>query len=210
MITLFSAAACPFAQRTRALLAELDRPFKQREVDLENRDPELLKLSPTGKVPFLVDGDVTLFESQVINDYLAEKYGFDSAYSDDPEKRALQKLVMRRWDDVVAPAFYRSLGQPEAITERRDELQRELRFMATAVQRFGDEARSLAALHVATHWARIDWLRELSPLGSLIDEYPALRAWLDKAAAQASIQQTLPDREATVERYRRKYGPAPA
>ena len=70
MITLFSAAACPFAQRTRALLEEVGASFKHREVDLDDRDPELLKLSPTGKVPFLVDGEVTLFESAVINDYL--------------------------------------------------------------------------------------------------------------------------------------------
>lgn len=210
MITLFSAAACPFAQRTRALLDQLDQSFDLREVDLENRDPELLKQSPTGKVPFLVDGDVTLFESQVINDYLAEKLGCEGAYSDDVGKRALQKLVMRRWDDVVAPAFYRSLSRPEEIDDRRDELQRELRFLATAVQHIGDGGLGLAALHVATHWARIDWLSELSPLGSLIAEYPALRAWLDKAVAQPSIQKTLPDRDATVERYRRKFGPAHA
>jgi len=202
MITLFSAGACPFAQRTRALLTELGAPFEQKEVDLDDRDPELLRLSPTGKVPFLVDGDVTLFESAVINDYLAEKLGFEGAYSDDVGKRALQRLVMRRWDDVVVPLFYRSLKQPEAIAERRDELQRELRFLAVAVQRIADGGRGLAAFHVATHWARIDWLRELSPLGGVIDEYPALRAWLDKAAAQPSIRATLPDREATIARYR--------
>ena len=204
-LTLYSAAACPFAQRTRALLTELGKPFDQREVDLDNRDPELLKQSPTGKVPFLVDGDLSLFESAVINDYLAEKFGFDDAYSDELPKRALQRLVMRRWDDVIAPTFYHSLKDPEMPKEKRDEVQKELRFLAVAVQRVSDGARGLASLHVATHWARIDWLRDLSPLGGMVDEYPALRSWLDKCAAQDAIQKTLPDRDATVERYRQRY-----
>ena len=89
------------------MLEHMNEPFELREVDLDDRDPELLELSPTGKVPFLVDGNLELFESAVINDYLAEKLGFQRAYSDDLGRRALQRLVMRRWDDIVVPAFYR-------------------------------------------------------------------------------------------------------
>ncbi len=177
MIAIFSSAGCPFAHRTRALLKHLNEPFELREVDLDDRDPELLELSPTGKVPFLVDGDLTLFESAVINDYLAEKLGFQGAYSDDLERRALQRLVMRRWDDIVVQAFYRTLRRAE----------------------------NLAAFHVATHWVRMDWLREFTRLPALIDEHPALRRWLDQAVELPAVQRTAPNREETVERYRRRY-----
>ena len=206
MITIFSAAGCPFAHRTRALLQHLNEPFENREIDLDNRDPELLELSPTGKVPFLVDGDVRLFESAVINDYLAEKLGFQGAYSDDIELRALQKLVMSRWDNVVVPAFYHTLRQPESLDdELRTTLSRDFAFLSTAVARIGDDVENLAAIHVATHWARMDWLRDFTPLPQLIDEHAALKDWLDRATALAAVQRTLPSREVTVERYRRTY-----
>ena len=206
MITIFSSAGCPFAHRTRALLNHLNEPFELREVDLDNRDPELLELSPTGKVPFLVDGDFRLFESGVINDYLAEKLGFESAYSDDVELRALQRLVMRRWDEVVVPAFYGTLRRPEILEEElQASLSRDLAFLSTAVLRMEVDVENLAAIHVATHWTRMDWLRDFTPLPALIDEHSALRRWLDRAAELPAVQRTLPSREETVERYRRRY-----
>ena len=169
MMTIFSSAGCPFAQRTRALLALLEQPFEHREVDLQNRDPELLVLSPTGKVPFLVDDEFRLFESGVINDYLAEKLGFETAYPDDIELRALHRLAMRRWDDVIVPAFYRSLKRPEILDdELRVALSRELEFLSTVVSRTDGEVANLMGLHLATHWTRMDWLRELTPLTVLL------------------------------------------
>ena len=205
MITIYSAKACPFAQRARALLTHLGTEFKQQEVDLDDRDPELLKMSPTGKVPFLVDGDVRLFESGIINDYLAEKLGFEGAYALDPETRALQKLVMRRWDDVVVPAFYRSMGRGLTPDDLRADLERELAFMADTVAKLGSGQANLPSIHLATHWSRMHWLREFSPIAELIDEHPTLRGWLDGALALPTVQSTLPDRDAVIERYRRRF-----
>ena len=59
--------------------------------------------------------------------------------------------------------------------------------------------------HAATHWARIDWLRDFTPLATLIDEHPQLRLWLDRAVELPAVQATLPDREATIELYRQRY-----
>ncbi len=206
MITLFSSTGCPYAHRTRALLEHLGQDYVSREVDLDNRDPELLKLSPTGKVPFLLDGEYKLFESALINDYLTEKHGFDAAYAGDLELRMQQKLIMRQWDSAVLPAFYRSLGNPEYLdAEVTDAIRRELTYMAEVVERSGDENAALPSLHFGTHWARIDWLREFSGLASLVDEQPILREWLDRAARLPALQKTLPDREETIARYRRRF-----
>ena len=209
MITIYSAKACPFAQRARALLSRLNVPFELQEVDLDDRDPKLLEMSPTGKVPFLVDGDLRLFESAVINDYLAEKLGFDQAYPSDVATRAQQRLLMRRWDDVVAPAFYRSMRDGGQIKEgAKANLHKELAFIASIVDSLGQSVDNLAALHVATHWARMDWVRELTELPALIDELPTLRAWLDMSVALPEIQETLPEAEAVLKRYRSHFATA--
>jgi glutathione S-transferase len=41
----------------------------------ESKTPEYLAINPNGKIPALVDGDLTLFESMAINLYLAKTYG---------------------------------------------------------------------------------------------------------------------------------------
>jgi glutathione S-transferase len=59
-------------------LEELNVPYKYTEVDQktqEHRSAKYLALNPHGKVPALVDGEQTLFESAAILLHLGDKYG---------------------------------------------------------------------------------------------------------------------------------------
>ena len=60
----------------------------------DSKTPEYLAINPNGRIPALVDGDVTLFESMAINLYLAKTYGCD-LYPDNPadEAKAIQWSV---------------------------------------------------------------------------------------------------------------------
>ncbi len=60
----------------------------------DSKKPDYLAINPNGRIPALVDGDVTLFESMAINLYLAKTYGGD-LYPKDPadEARAWQWSV---------------------------------------------------------------------------------------------------------------------
>jgi glutathione S-transferase len=63
--------------RVRWTLQELGVPFESVTVNMlagENRSPEFLKINPAGKLPALVDGDLTLTESVAIVMYLGEKF----------------------------------------------------------------------------------------------------------------------------------------
>jgi glutathione S-transferase len=60
------------------LLEELEVPYEIAPLDFSGeglRRPEYLALHPLGKIPVVQDGDVTLFESGAILEYLLEKYG---------------------------------------------------------------------------------------------------------------------------------------
>ncbi len=206
ILEIYSAHACPFAHRTRALLTHLRVPFKLHEIDLDDRDPHFLKLSPTGRVPLLVDGDFTLYESQVINEYLTDVHDWGRAFATDSRLRARQRLAMKQWDSVVLPAFYASLRDPATLdAKQRDTVGRELDELARTTEQMGPEVHGLLAFHVGTHWARMAWLRSYTGLPELVDDRPALRKWLDRAAASPALLETLPDRKATVRRYEKRY-----
>jgi glutathione S-transferase len=68
----------PNPQKVRFALNELGLECETVPVDLikrEQRKPEFLALNPYGRVPVLVDGDLTLWESHAILAYLGEKTG---------------------------------------------------------------------------------------------------------------------------------------
>jgi glutathione S-transferase len=180
----------------------LGQPFETVVIDLSHRDPDFLGLTPTGKVPLLIEGDLKLYESQVIMDYLAERNEWKGAYAADPTVRNRQKLAMKQWDTVVLPAWYRGLQAPSSFGPRvQESVEAELEELAATIGRAKDDADTLMGFHFAPFWAHIDWLRERSPLSEMVEKRESLKGWLDKAVALPAIQQTLPDRESTVRRY---------
>lgn len=188
------------------MLTYLDEPYELIPVNLEKRDPELLELSPTGKVPFMIDGELRLFESEIINDYLAAKLGWEEAYQKDIEVRSLQKLLMKQWDGTILPAFYASLGNPNHITiELAKSLRKEFDWMTETVRRMEGIVENMPGFHCAPHWTRMGWLREHSRISDFVDGRPELKEWLGRSIAIPAIRQTLPDRATTVTAYRRKY-----
>lgn len=59
-------------------LEELSLPYEFVTLDMaagEHRQPEFLALNPMGKVPAIVDGELSLWESGAILLYLADRYG---------------------------------------------------------------------------------------------------------------------------------------
>jgi glutathione S-transferase len=76
MLTLYHSAQSR-SVRPRWLLEELGVPYAVERLNLQSGDqkkPAYLKINPNGAVPALVDGDVTLFESAAICEYLADKF----------------------------------------------------------------------------------------------------------------------------------------
>src|SRR6476469_6861443 len=75
-LRLISHKLCPYVQRAVIALNEKGVPFERIDLDLANKPDWFLKLSPLGKVPVLVvtseKGEVALFESNVICEYIEE------------------------------------------------------------------------------------------------------------------------------------------
>ncbi len=60
------------------LCYELDLPVQIEPIDFSpafRNSPQWRAISPTGKVPAMADGDMTMFESGAMVDYILERYG---------------------------------------------------------------------------------------------------------------------------------------
>jgi len=70
-------------------------PFEERLVPLfdENWDAAIAKVSPSRKVPCLVDGDVTVWETLAIIEYAADRHPDVPVWPAEPKARAVARSV---------------------------------------------------------------------------------------------------------------------
>src|SRR5918998_2626898 len=94
--------------------------FEVYEVDLSNKSEEFLKASPTGKVPaIVVDGD-SIYESNVVNQYLDEVTDGPRLMPEDPKRRAYARIWMAFADTNFFPAvFVASVGRDRGFPGER-------------------------------------------------------------------------------------------
>ena len=95
-MTLFSDPTCQYSHRVRIVLAE-----KGVTVDIEDIDPksvteEILEANPYGTLPTLVDRDLALYESNVVMEYLDERFPHPPLLPVYPVARAESRLWIYR------------------------------------------------------------------------------------------------------------------
>ena len=107
MPTLYTADRCPYAARARIALAEKGLAYEAAEIDLDDRPGWLYEKNPLGRVPvWEEDEGLVLPESAVIMEYLEERYPEPPLLPLDPAERALARLRVHRFDDLLGDAYY--------------------------------------------------------------------------------------------------------
>jgi RNA polymerase-associated protein len=94
MMTLYSGSTCPYSHRCRIVLFEKDMDFEIIDVDMHNKPEEIASISPSGKVPVLIERDLVLTESNIINEYIDERFPHPQLMPPDPVMRARARLVL--------------------------------------------------------------------------------------------------------------------
>ena len=72
MMVLYSGTTCPYSQRCRFVLFEKGMDFEIRDIDLFNKPEDIATMNPYGQVPILVERDLILYESNIIDEYIDE------------------------------------------------------------------------------------------------------------------------------------------
>ena len=125
------------ATRPRWMLEEIGAPYELVRLNLgagEHKRPEYLRINPNGTVPALVDGDLALFESAAICQYLADRF---------PEKRLAPPVgtaargLYYQWNHYAMAALEPPIVTIFLHTIRRPEPERNAALAAEARERLG-------------------------------------------------------------------------
>lgn len=202
MIVLFGVPISPYVRKVKIALREKGIPFDMQVADplLRILPDRFVAASPRLEVPALVDGDLAVFDSRIILEYLEDAFPDPPLRPADPAGRARARMLEEIADTQFEAANW-ALG--------------EIRFFGRAE---GDQARRLteaAAGAIARHLDRLEAeLAERSHLSGrsfgLADvalvphvtaadffgfgpgpERPRLDAWLERMRSRDSVRRDL-------------------
>jgi RNA polymerase-associated protein len=101
MMTLYSGTTCPFSQRCRIVLYEKGMDFQIHDVDLFNKPEDLAVMNPYNRTPVLVERDLILYESNIINEYIDDRFPHPQLMPADPVMRARARLFLFRFENEL-------------------------------------------------------------------------------------------------------------
>src|SRR3990167_2870390 len=112
-LSMFGAKA-EIALREKGIVFDLEMvPFEMKTL-YEPKHPEVLRINPKRQVPVLIDGDLELFDSTQIFEYLETLKPDPALWPADLRARARARLLEHKSDEVYFPHIVRLMGDPKA------------------------------------------------------------------------------------------------
>ena len=101
MMRLYSGTSDPYSHRCRIVLYEKGMDFEVIDVDLLNKSEDVAAINPYGKVPVLVERDLVLYEANIINEYIDERFPHPQLMPPDPVLRGRARLFLHRFEQEI-------------------------------------------------------------------------------------------------------------
>ena len=188
--------AHPFSNNSMRAQLSLDEKgldYEYVKVDLfngEHKQRDFLAINPRGQVPALVDGDVRIYESVAIVQYLECRYPEPSLIPSEPKKLAKCLRLIGEFNQKLDPtnvfASVKFGGKRRAdLGERVDKLLAECRIWEGYVGEgpyFTGENFSMADVVVLPFFGTI-----IDGLGLPKGDYPRLHAWYELCKSRPSV-----------------------
>ena len=149
-ITFYAGSGSPFVWRVWLALEHKALAYDLKMLSFsagDTRKPEFLKLNPHHKVPVIVDGEFTLYESTAIVEYLEDAYpasGLGPLFPSNPKQRAKVRRFIAEFDSclfyAMLPIAQQLFFKPEAewslekIDQGRQTFVEELAILETQIQ----------------------------------------------------------------------------
>jgi len=196
--SLISFELCPFVQRSVITLLEKNIPFERTYLTLEElyQPPDwFIAVSPFKKVPVLRLGEVSLFESAVICEYLDE-VNPPSMHPADPLQKALNRAWIVFAEGVIMSHYRCFTAETEEDHEKNrlelDAMLDQLETVLGAGPFFNGEDFCLIDAAFAPAFMRIEML-DRRHNSKLFHHRPKLQRWVDSCLEKPSVLQSLPE-----------------
>ncbi|MHC5724704.1 MAG: glutathione S-transferase family protein [Nostoc sp.] len=192
-IQLYFAKASTFSQRTRVVLLEKGIDFTPIEIDLQNKPDGYTQISRYGKVPAIKHGDVEIYESAIINEYLDEVFPEPPLLPRDPANKAIARIWIDYANTRLVPAFNKFLrGKDSQEQEQgRKEFTEALLYIEQEGLGKGDyllgDQFSLVDISFYPWFERLPLLEHFRKF-TLPPETPRLQTWWNLLRDRSSIQ----------------------
>jgi len=160
---------------------------------------EFLKINPLGKVPVLeIDGSTSLFESEVINEYLEERFPQAPLMPSEPLARARARLISRFHDLYLEPPL-RELGRMQNRVEvgNLSELIVRLNQIENLIEEpwAAGSDFTLADCSLAPTMLYVTVLLPLFGVPLIFIRRPKLGRWWDRVRQRSTVKQVLDEEQ---------------
>ncbi|MDP3692220.1 glutathione S-transferase family protein [Bradyrhizobium sp.] len=194
-LKLISHKLCPYVQRAVIALNEKGVAFERIDIDLADKPDWFLRVSPLGKVPVLTvnsdKGEVALFESNVICEYIEETLGGAKLHPQDPLQRAQHRAWMEFGSAILSDLWGLETTADAAVFEsKREAIVAKFARVEAALGSgpfFAGQNFSLVDALFAPIFRYFDVFDELTDL-AVFAGTPKLRMWRAKLAKRPSVQ----------------------
>ena len=173
------------------------------------KSPEFLALNPLGKFPFLQDGDFGIGESEVIVEYLEDRYPQPALLPSTPEGRARSRWISRFHDLYLGPqlsTLYFGLSDgrasdpafPAAEVDKLHELMALLESHVAPTPYLLGESFTLADASLVLSFWYVGLLSKAYHKPVLDTAIPKLAQWFAAVQQRASVIQVLEKAQASL------------
>ena len=115
---------CPYCHQVRIVLEEKGVVADFVDISDQEHHEELLELNPYGTVPTLVDRDLVLYQTQIVLEYLEERFPHPPLMPVYPVARGRTRLMMARidsdWYALVHKILSPNSSEKEKNAARKD------------------------------------------------------------------------------------------
>lgn len=194
IMALYSDTIDIYSHQVRIVLAEKGVGVEISYIDPNNLPEDLLELNPYGTVPTLVDRELVLYESQIIMEYLDERFPHPPLMPVYPVSRGQSRLMMHRIENdwySLADQILKGQGDVEAARNDLREAILSLAPLFAETPFFMSEEFSLVDCYLAPLLWRMPALGiELSGAGS-----KDVKAYMLRVFGRSSFKASLTDQE---------------
>jgi glutathione S-transferase len=157
--------------------------------------PDFLKLNPFHHIPVLVDGDLRIFESLAILDYLEAKFPDPAFMPVDAENIAKTRMIELVTVNELPPISIVLMKQMLDVAVEEQKIKQARQSMATVLQYFEDSLEADQAYFIAPKLTYADIVAgtavaAIPRLGISLEPYPKVTQWLENLNQRSSWQQT--------------------